>query len=126
MTDRTDKKRAAFLKCLANGDSVQNAANVIGVSRGTVYRWKDEDKAFAAAWEEALDAGIERLEDAAYKRALDGSDTLMIFLLKAKRPTVYADRQRLEHTGAGGGPVQVLAASDAVLTALRKKHEDKV
>ena len=33
------------------------------------------------------------------------SDTLLIFLLKAKRPEIY--RERFEHTGKGGGPIQV-------------------
>jgi hypothetical protein len=35
------------------------------------------------------------------------SDTLLIFLLKAKRPQVYRDNAVVEHTGAGGGPLEI-------------------
>ncbi|NBB81653.1 MAG: terminase [Verrucomicrobia bacterium] len=109
MTENTPKKREAFLSCLENGDSVQNAANVAGVARGTVYRWRKEDEEFAAAWDMALDSGIDRLEDEAYKRALSGSDTLLIFLLKSKRPSIYSEKQRLEHTSPDGsvGPTRI-------------------
>lgn len=103
------KQKEVFLKCLANGDSVRSASEQCKVTRQTVYNWKEKDEEFKSAWEEALEAGIERLEDAAYNRALKGSDTLMIFLLKAKRPKVYSDKQRLEHTGADGGPINIKA-----------------
>ena len=116
MTQKTDKKRQVFLRCLENGDSVQNAANVAGVARGTVYRWKQESKDFASAWDEALDSGVDRLEDEAYRRAMDGSDTLLIFLLKSKRPKVYSEKQRLEHSGPDGGAIQIsISESDAKL-----------
>ena len=105
MADNTPKKKAAFLKCLENGDSIQNAANVAGIARNTAYVWRKKDEEFAALWDEALDAGIDRLEDAAFERAMNGSDTLIIFLLKSKRPKVYSDKQRLEHTGAEGAPL---------------------
>lgn len=36
------------------------------------------------------------------------SDTMMIFMLKGHRPDVYRDR--VEHTGANGAPLQVLIA----------------
>ena len=101
------KQKEVFLKCLANGDSIRSASEQVKVVRQTVYNWKENDEEFAAAWDEAMEAGIERLEDAAYNRAMEGSDTLMIFLLKAKRPKVYSDKQRLEHTGADGGPLSI-------------------
>lgn len=107
MTNETSKKREIFLKCLANGDSIQNAANVAKVARGTTYRWRKEDADFAEAWSQSLDSGIDRLEDAAFERALNGSDTLLIFLLKSKRPKVYAEKQRLEHSGPNGVPLNL-------------------
>ena len=97
--------RAKFLKAISNGDSINHAVKAAGLGRSTVYRWRDEYEDFRLAWEEAIEDGIERLEDAAYQRALEGSDTLMIFLLKAKKPKIYSDRQRLEHTGADGAPL---------------------
>lgn len=102
-----DKRRDHFLLCLANGDSVKHACEVSGIGRKTVYMWRAEDPGFADEWDDAIESGVERLEDEAYRRALVGSDTLMIFLLKAKRPKVYADKQRIEHSGPNGGPVEV-------------------
>jgi hypothetical protein len=36
------------------------------------------------------------------------SDTLMIFLLKAHRPEKYRDNYKVELSGVGGGPVEIL------------------
>lgn len=111
LSEFADEKRRAkkevFLRGLTMGDSIQSSAQRAEISRKTVYEWRKTDEEFAVAWDEALEAGVERLEDAAYNRALEGSDTLMIFLLKAKRPKVYSDRQRLEHTGVDGGPISI-------------------
>ena len=34
------------------------------------------------------------------------SDTLLIFMLKARKPDVYRERASIEHTGANGGPLE--------------------
>jgi hypothetical protein len=36
--------------------------------------------------------GIDRLEDEAYRRAMAGSDMLLTFMLRGRRPEVYARR----------------------------------
>lgn len=95
------------------------------VARTTVYRHRDEDAEFAAAWAEVDEVLVERMEREAYRRAVEGvhrdifhqgtvvgeervySDTLLIFMLKAKRPATYRDNVKVEHTGDGGGPVQL-------------------
>ena len=43
------------------------------------------------------------------RRAIDGSDTLLIFMLKARRPEKFKDRQSHEHSGPGGGPIEARA-----------------
>ncbi len=45
------------------------------------------------AWEESADV----LEACARKRALIGSDTLLIFLLKSVRPEKFQERYQVEH-----------------------------
>ena len=105
--EASKRKREAFLMGLSLGDSVKSSCERAKVTRKTVYQWRKQDEEFAEAWDEALEAGIEQLEDAAYRRALDGSDTLVMFLLKAKRPKVYSDKHRLEHTGADGAPISI-------------------
>lgn len=43
------------------------------------------------------------------------SDTLMIFMLKSRRPNTYRERGSIEHTGAGGKPLPAPVAGGGVL-----------
>ena len=97
--------------------SVTAAANLVGVNRCTPYGWREADPEFAKAWEIALDAGTDLLEDEAWRRACCGterpvfqtgalvgttreySDLLLIFLLKGRRPEKFRDNAKLEVTG---------------------------
>src|SRR5690606_33144017 len=56
-TDRTARKKAAFLAALAEGYSVTGACKKARVGRSTVYEWRDADPEFARAWEDAWEAG---------------------------------------------------------------------
>ncbi len=109
-SDRTAKKRQAFLAALAETANVLRSSEIARVARRTAYDWKAADPDFADAWERALDIGTDALEDEAVRRAHDGvdepvfyqgkacgvvrkySDTLLIFLLKGRRPERYRDR----------------------------------
>lgn len=109
--------RTKFLEALASGLSVTGAAEQAGIHRATPYAWREADPEFAKAWQIALDAGTDRLEDEAWRRAAEGterpvfqagalvgrtreySDLLMIFLLKGRRPEKYRDNSKLEVTG---------------------------
>ena len=122
-TVRTPKKRKAFLDSLRKTGNVSKAARVIGAGRQTVYDWRKEDKDFAGDWDDAIEEGLDALEEEARRRAFKGtlkpvfhlgkkcgsirqfSDTLMIFLLKGGRPEKYRDRHEI--TGANGGPLEV-------------------
>jgi Bacteriophage Sf6, terminase small subunit-like len=98
-TKNTPKKRALFLGALTEGASVTAACNRAVITRRTVYNWWEADPEFAAAWDDAIEAGTDALEDEALRRAKDKSDTLLIFLLKARRPEKYKDRVSTEHRG---------------------------
>ena len=47
-----DDKRVAFLAALLAGANASLAAARTNLNRGTVYRWKLEDPAFAGLWAE--------------------------------------------------------------------------
>ena len=98
---RTAKRDARFLAALAAGWSVFRACRAAGYARASVYEWRDDDPGFAAAWKEALETGADLLEDVSTERAFGGSDTQLIFQLKARRPEKYAERARREvhHSG---------------------------
>src|SRR5262249_8027880 len=91
-TKRMDEKRVKLLASLAEGNSVARAAADAGVGRTTAYEWREADAAFAQAWDDAVEAGTDALEDEAVKRAKSGSDTLLIFMLKARRREKFAER----------------------------------
>jgi hypothetical protein len=122
-SSRTAQQDARFLEALASGASVNSAVKSAGYARASVYKWRAADGEFALAWHDAVEAGTDALEDEALRRAKDGideprfyeghecgyvrkySDTLMIFLLKGRRPEKYSDRVTTTHQGPGGGPI---------------------
>jgi hypothetical protein len=85
---------------------VSHAAAVAGVDRRTVDRHRKTEPEFATLCLAAEEDATEALEKEARRRALTISDVLLIFLLKARRPAIYRENQRIEVTGADGGPVQ--------------------
>jgi len=89
--------KKTFLEALADGASVASACRRAGVSRQCAYKARSRSPAFAEQWEDALEEGADALEDEAFRRAMNGSDSLLMFLLRAKRPAVYRDNVRMEH-----------------------------
>ena len=103
-TIRTPVKRAAFLYALSETGTIAAAAHEAGLSRRALYDWRNEDPIFAADWEDALEIGLDSLEDEAIRRAREGieqpiyhqgrqvrsvrkySDLLLMFLIKHRRP----------------------------------------
>jgi hypothetical protein len=108
-TDRTQRSRrngrktpeaeGQFLDALRDGRSIAAAARNAGLGRRTAYDWRDRDAQFAARWDEAFDEGTDRLEDLALSGAEQGSERLLLALLKARRPDRY-QRVQVEHTGS--------------------------
>jgi cytochrome P450 len=126
--EAANKKRAAlkaaFLAAYAKDATLKVACELTGVGRRTHYDWIAQDPAYAQAFVDAEQVATDALESEARRRATEGttepvfyqgqqcgsirrySDTLLIFLLKAKRPDQFRDR--FEHTGANGGPIDVV------------------
>jgi hypothetical protein len=92
-----DDWKPTFLKVLAEGSSVEMACRAAGTTRHTATKQRKADKEFADQWDQAMEAGTDILEQVAMHRAKDYSDQMLMFLLKARRPAIYGDRQRLEH-----------------------------
>lgn len=88
----TQGKKAAFLRAFSRLGNVSAAAKAAKVGRKTVYEWRAKDPDFVSSMADAEQEAIDHLELEATKRALIGSDTLLIFLLKAARPQKYRER----------------------------------
>lgn len=80
-----------FLEAYVLGGVARKAAAGVGISFQTVITRKKQSPEFAAKYEEAKQMAIAGLEQRAWDRAYGGSDTLVIFLLKAMKPQMYRD-----------------------------------
>ena len=105
-TVRTDRARDLFLTTLRETCNVSAACRAANIGRRTAYDWRNADAEFSAAWEEAEEEAVDKLEEVARNRAIDSSDRMLEILLKAHRPDKYVERFRNEHTGKNGGPIQ--------------------
>lgn len=106
-----DKQRA-FIEALADCGSVATAAQFVNMSESSAYRLRRAPgaEAFDRAWSAAIDAASKKLLDAAFERALVGSDEpvfdrdgrrvgrrlrqsdrLLMFLLRAYGPDCFRD-----------------------------------
>lgn len=101
-------RKACFLAVLRSTANISRAAREAGLSSSTVYEHRARYPVFAAAWDAAMAEALDELESALIDRARDGvekpvfyrgeqvgavrnySDALGMFLLRAKRPEVYA------------------------------------
>lgn len=83
--------RPVFLATIRATGNVRLAASAAGINRSTPYVRANRDPTFAAAWAEAEAEAIDLLEGEARRRALAGSDALLMFLLRAHRPERYRD-----------------------------------
>jgi hypothetical protein len=108
----TLKRQKKFLAALADGVTVTTACQIAGWSRRYAYDLKNAYPEFNAAWDDAVEQGIDKLEDAIRQRALGQmepivyrgevtgevmrrSDLLAMFVLKAKRPE-FRDNNKVE------------------------------
>ena len=105
-TNQQRKWQPEFLQALADTGTVVQACKAAGISRSAAYRARQADEDFALAWHDVDETFIETLERVAYVRALNGSDRLIEFLLKAKRPAVYRESSLNVHHSGGLEPAK--------------------
>lgn len=108
-----------FLEALRTHGVISKAAESAGISRWTAYHYRSLDPVFAEEWEAALALGVDALEDVAKMRAFQGSDLLLIFLLKAKRPEVYREISRVLNVNIT--PDEITRLSDDELNRLAEQ-----
>lgn len=108
------KRQLVFLQQLVRTASVTEAASLAGYKDArAVYAARQKDKEFAAAWELAVAAAGDMLEQEAIRRAMHGvdkpvfyqgmecgtireySDSLMKQLLKRFKPEEYSERSQV-------------------------------
>jgi hypothetical protein len=108
----TKARQKRFLKALADTGNVTAAIAVAGTSRTRVYELRRTDPGFAAAWEEAEETAVDKLEAEARRRAIEG----------VPEPLVSAGRLVC---GADGEPIAIRRYSDNLLLALLRAHRPR-
>ena len=111
------KWASVFLVAFAQSGIVTEAAKEAGRSRKTVYLLREKDDSFREAWACAEEQAADELEGIARKRAEEGSDTLLIFLLKARRPERFRERMTTRHEGG------ITVDHDTIREAARTIHD---
>lgn len=131
-------QKKAFLETFRVHGNVSRACRDHGINRADVYRWKEHDEEFMLGWNIAEIEATEHLEATAFDRAVNGvtqetpiyfrgtaidsvikteySDTLLIFLLKARAPEKYRDNVTVT--------VQVRAEAERIAAKLGKTAEE--
>lgn len=107
----TPERQRAFIEALADTGSVTAACKIVAMSTHGVYHLRRSPGAdeFREAWARALDLGVQRIEDVAMDRALNGveeplysygkligtrtryNDRLLMFMLRNRAPERFAE-----------------------------------
>jgi hypothetical protein len=107
--ERQEKDKVALLETLKEIPIVQVACKKTGISRATYYRWQGEDKNFKRQSHDALDHGIEFINDM--------SESQLITLIKEKKMPAIAMWLKHNHKRYGSkGREYIPIASSEDLT----------
>src|SRR5205809_104871 len=105
----TKPRQQRFLTTLAATGNVSVAVALAGTSRTRVYQLRRADAAFAERWEEAEQIAADRLEQEAWRRAVEG----------VQEPLVSAGKIVRDDDGQ---PIAIRRYSDQLLVALLRAH----
>ena len=146
----TPERQRAFIEALADTGCVSRATAIVNMSLEGVYYLRRQKGAeeFRAAWNAALDFGVQKLKDIAFERAIEGemipvfekgklmgyrrkrNDRLLMFCLRhygqdanGKRTTINYFSTRAQagsaSDGANGGAGGGISAAEASTTTVR-------
>jgi hypothetical protein len=70
--------RVAFLDALRSIPVVAHACAAVGIERSTAYRARNDSEDFAKEWDEAIEAGVDRAEQEAFRRGVVGFEEPLV------------------------------------------------
>lgn len=125
--------RTAFLASLRSTPVVALACDAVGIERSTAYRAREADEAFAKAWDDALEDGIDRAEAEAFRRGVTGFEEPVVdkgrLAYRYQRVLGEDGSERYEPVlGEDGQPVPLTVRkhSDALLALILRGRRKKV
>lgn len=129
--------KPVFLAALADVPVVSHACKAVEISYRHAYKTRETDEDFAKAWDEAMEQGIDRAEQEAFRRAVVGFEEPVIdkgrLAYRYERYTVKGDdgkeqehyRPTLDDQGQPI-PLTVRKHSDALMALMLKGRRKKV
>lgn len=125
--------KPAFLEALRNVPVIRHACEAVGVNRTTAWRAREADEEFAKDWDDAMEEGVDRAEQEAFRRAVVGFEEPVVDKGRlAYRYERYVDpdgneqyRPVLDDNGQPV-PLTVRKHSDALLALYLKGRRKKV
>jgi hypothetical protein len=126
--------KALFLAALAEMPVIAHACKAAGVNRVTAWRAREADEGFAKAWDDALEEGVDKAEQEAFRRAVVGFEEPVIDKGRlAYRYERYVDEETREEKyrpvlDEHGQPIPLTVRkhSDALLALYLKGRRKKV
>jgi hypothetical protein len=99
---------AAYLRIM--GQTQAEAARAVGRSERTIREWEADREWWSRARDEARDRWMADAEDASRRAVLRGlemgNSELGKWMLERVDPRLAPPKQKLEHTGKDGGPIE--------------------
>ena len=108
-----EEREDEFLRLIAAGCSIREACAAVALPWSSLYKKRDTEPAFAKRWEDAKRIEVSALIEEAKRRAMKGSDRLIMFMLTNLAPGQFNNRNETVIKTD-----QDLA--DAILTARRR------
>jgi hypothetical protein len=87
-----------YLTALSQTGNWTLSAQMAGINKSTARERYLTSPEFRSACDDAIQSGIDILEAEARRRAMAGSDILLIFMLKGARPEKYRDSYTVHNT----------------------------
>lgn len=97
-----EEREEEFLRLLGQGCTVRHAAAAVAISYAWLYRKRRENPSFARQWEDAQRVKVGHLIQEAERRAMKGSDKLLMFLLTNYAPEKFKKASTLEISNPDG------------------------
>ena len=103
----TPERVKRFLDAIRVGSPYSHAAQYAGIDHDTFLNWRKRYSEFSDAVKEAEGAATVGWLAKIEKAASDGNWQAAAWKLERRYPDDFGRRERIEHTGADGGPIQV-------------------
>ena len=92
-------KRQLLLSAISEGHSVDRACELACISRSTFHSWRKDDDAFSQSYDDAHEAGTDKLEDLLLDDARKpGQWIAKLAVLKARRPNKWRENVKIDAT----------------------------